>query len=434
MATDLVAPLAPAPKLELVTRGGKRVVQMPDAETGLDLPESAMYGFAATQARAMQAPLGWAYCTLLTLYAGRGVKAEYDFAEPIPPRLYTCLFGNFGDGKSRVASRARIMMGATDETDPHYQRCYINSNRALDTLFPAEEDSTYIPSCCVYQDEMTQMMNMVRIQNSSLPCLLNDLYYGHRVMNATRAKAVEIAVKLSLLGCLKCADPDEFHSLWTAGTASGMYDRFIFVPGPEKWIWDQEWRPQRLKIENTALDCSGVQFTKEPLQFTVHVKAASLGDITAWDIERRNAGIPNSRCAEIAKRVAIISAAINADNEITPDCAGAALEFAKWQARVRCINEVSQAETLEGMITSAVLKAFALMDEKTPGAYCTWRSMKQRHNNWIKRWGAVVVDRVFRTLSDDELEMEPWPVDADGIEQRPKACRFRIAKGDPEDE
>jgi hypothetical protein len=43
----------------------------------LVMPEACMYGFAGEQARTLQSPLGWAYPILLTLYAGVGVKANY---------------------------------------------------------------------------------------------------------------------------------------------------------------------------------------------------------------------------------------------------------------------------------------------------------------------------------------------------------------------
>jgi hypothetical protein len=107
----------------------------------LSMPESCMYGVAGEKAQLLQAPLGWAYPTLLTLYAGIGVNASFSGSEPLPPRLFTALLGDKGDGKSRTITRARTLIHSDHD---YLKLANINSDRALDRLFPGV---TPVPTC-----------------------------------------------------------------------------------------------------------------------------------------------------------------------------------------------------------------------------------------------------------------------------------------------
>lgn len=94
---------------------------------GLSMPEACLYGIAGEQAKLLQAPMGWAYPTILTLYAGMGVSAAFSGSEPLPPRLFTALLGDKGDGKSRTITRARTLIG---NDSAYLTVANLNSDRA----------------------------------------------------------------------------------------------------------------------------------------------------------------------------------------------------------------------------------------------------------------------------------------------------------------
>ena len=72
----------------------------------LDMPPDCLYGWLGEKAKELQAPLGWAYVSLMTIFAAQGINEGAAESE-IRPTLYTCLVGRPGDGKSRVMNRAR---------------------------------------------------------------------------------------------------------------------------------------------------------------------------------------------------------------------------------------------------------------------------------------------------------------------------------------
>ena len=385
------------------------------ASDDLSMPESCLYGVAGGQARLLQAPMGWAYPTILTLYAGIGVNATFSGSEPLPPRLFTALMGDKGDGKSRTITRARTLISSDHD---YLKIANINSDRALDRLFPGGDfrHNSHVPSWTVVQDELRILIEKMCIQGSTLASSLCTLFYEERTSNADKSGSHAVAVKLSMLGALKVKDPDEFRELWRASTVHGLYDRYILCPGPRDWQWDPLWK---LPPENEY--GPGEPVTPRPLLTTVMVEPRALSCLDEWARE----GSSRGRLAEIGKRVAIISAAVNNDGEITPACAQAALQFAIWQELVRAAYCPTEAQSPEAVVTGMIMDAFKVLHDRCPGQWVRFRSL-MLEKNWCRKYGSSLVTRVRNSLVDNGYLEEELGEGARRNPVRIRHPRFRL--------
>jgi hypothetical protein len=386
----------------------------PLAPDDLSMPACSMYGLAGEQAERLQAPLGWAYPAILTLYAGMGVNASFSGSEPLPPRLFTALMGDKGDGKSRTITRARALI----RSDHEYLRvANLNSDRALDRLFPGDDrgPNFQVPAWVVIQDELRILLEKMCIQGSTLASSLCTLFYDERTANADRSGTHSVAVRLSMLGALKVKDPDEFREIWRASTVHGLYDRYILCPGPQDWQWDPYWK---LPVDNKD-DCGTP--ASRPLSTTVVVEPQSFGCLDDW----ARAGAGRGRLAEIGKRVAIISAAVSNDCEITPACAQAALAFASWQERVRAVYCPTEAQSPEAVVTGMIMDSFTRLHDHSPGQWVRFRNL-MIDRNWCRKWGSSLVTRVRNSLVDNGYLEEELGKDARGNLVRIRHPRYRL--------
>ena len=373
-----------------------------------------MYGLAGEQAQRLQAPLGWAYPAILTLYAGMGVSASFSSSEPLPPRLFTALMGDKGDGKSRTITRARALI----QSDHEYLRvANINSDRALDRLFPGDDrgPNFYVPAWVVIQDELRILLEKMCIQGSTLASSLCTLLYADRTANADRSGTHSVAVRLSMLGALKVKDPDEFREIWRASTVHGLYDRYVLCPGPKDWPWDPHWK---LPADNE--DSAG-KLASRPLSTTVVVEPKAFCCLDDW----ARAGAGRGRLAEIGKRVAIISAAVSNDCEITPACAQAALAFATWQERVRAVYCPTEAQSPEAVVTGMIMDSFKTLHDRFPGQWVRFRSL-MLDKNWCRKYGSSLVTRVRNSLVDAGYLEEELGKDARDNLVRIRHPRYRL--------
>jgi len=154
---------------------------------------------------------------------------------------------------------------------------------------------------------------------------------------ADKKGADKCAGKLCILGNIACEDAADFSKCFASSTVTGLYDRFVL--GYDTTA--VKYRPMHIK---------SVVLTNE---MVVRVPA------WVWDAKDRWAGdLPTRRrLPEIALRVALISAAVNGDKEITGPCLAAALRFVEWQERLRSVFKPGLAETKEAECYEAVYAA-----------------------------------------------------------------------------
>jgi hypothetical protein len=335
----------------------------------LAMPEDAAYGRLAELAYAMQAPLGPAYVALAALYSGQGINM-HDHRPVVRPTIFAALMGGAGDGKSTTMDRAEAILGYTDD---NVQRCMGVSERGILSLFrrglKRGEDPEVLGAAPLVIDEMVAFLAKMDIQNSTLQQLLNTLYYKDRVGVADKAGLCEMWARVSLLGCLKVDDADEFRERFGGRSQDGFYSRLILAPLPPDWKWDFTWRPTVHRVPTEAAQMADLldKEAGQSLAYTetgapatlLPARAVAMPDArfrqaAAWEQAHKDNGVKAGRLTEIAQRIALITASANGEAEVSEDCMAAALCFADWQLQVRKVYAASEALTDDAMIYDRV--------------------------------------------------------------------------------
>jgi hypothetical protein len=142
---------------------------------------------------------------------------------------------------------------------------------------------------------------------------------------------------LCIVGNIAAEDGAEFSKVFGNNTVTGMYDRFIFG-------YDTA------QVKYRPLDIKPTFFTDE---MVVRIPP------WVWDAKDRwgSDEITRRRLTEHALRVALVTAAVNRDKEITAPCLAAAFRFVEWQERLRRKFKPGLAETKEAECLEAVYAA-----------------------------------------------------------------------------
>lgn len=259
------------------------------------------------------------------------------------------------------------------------------------------------------------LLEKMCIRGSTLASSLCTLFYEERTANADKSGNHTIAVRLSMLGALKVKDPDEFRELWRASTVHGLYDRYILCPGPQNWQWDPRWT---LLAKEYA---PGEPVPLRPLSTTVRVEPTAFSGLDDW----ARTGPSRGRLSEIAKPVAIIAAGVNNDDEITPACAHAALQFAQWQESVRSVYCPTEAQTPEEVVTGLIMDAFKAAHDRNPVEWVRFRSV-MLEKNWCRKFGSSLVTRVKNSLVSSGYLEEELGKDEHGNPIRIRHPRYRL--------
>ncbi|MCU1247066.1 MAG: hypothetical protein JWQ49_95 [Edaphobacter sp.] len=371
------------------------------------MPDDASYGWLGDHARAISAPLGWTYCSLLALFAGLGINTNEE-NELVYPTVYVALLGGVGKGKSLTMKRAHRSL--------RYHHNWVEkktpaSDRGLIKMFmPATKPAKDAPqepaiNCTLMLDELKNMMNKVNIQGSSLSTTLCTLWSEDSAGVSDVKGASTVNVRLSLLGNLKSKDPEDFRKSFCSESLGGLYDRFIFCPGPTDWEPDYNW--------------DQITEFRAPTQVTVKrpgLPSLAYQMLSAWR-KASAEGSERGRIGEIAIRVALISAAANHDSEITEPCMAAALRFAEWQERVRSIYTPSSARNDDAAITGLILAAFEAYEKDNPGEWVRFWDIA-RPSTWYAEYGSAACTRAKQAMINDGFLIEETEEDERGVRRK----------------
>ena len=356
----------------------------------LDIPEAALYGWLGDRARELQAPLSFAYTSMLTLFAG---KMGPRFCKGgIRPTLYTALMAKPEIGKSLTTDRARMMLNMGSQV------CLtvFGSDRALQKAFEPKEklkelDVPIVFSKVAVHDEMRQMMSKMEIQNSALATLLCSLWSKDEIACSDKMGDHRAWVQLSYLGALKVDGISDFSQCFGASTLGGLYSRFVFVPGPLQWRWDHSYQVPVYDRRPGTVDPGFDGLNYKPLRDAVRRWVESEPD--------RNRG----RLGEIACRVALISASANEDKIFTPEGIAAAITFAEWQEAVRARYKAGVARTLDAQLTAEILSYFT-----HPVLIGRWHNLRAaiKKLDLERKYGPKVMQAVRALVQSGSLEAE----------------------------
>jgi len=344
------------------------------------IPADAMYGKARVIAEDSKAPMGFAYPVVLAAAAGSGIETTSD----IRPALYVAPIGDVHTGKSVARERLAGLfrhhhLQVADES--YVVEKTPGSDRGLYTIF-AETVKYPGRSYLLSLDEMRNMMLKGSIENASLISVLCELWGRNFAGGADKKGSHEINLKLSIVGCLKAANPEEFSEVFNHHTAAGLWDRFVFgfSPGSEGWHYTSLTKPI------STVDRFSQPTVSPDIEETVH----------KWI----DAGKDRDRLGEIAQRVAYISAAINGDSYLSDAALQAALRFVEWQEKIRELYRPAKGSNEWQECMNAVLDAF----ENAPGSALNWRETATK-KHWYRSFPRAL-SGVKRTLERDGVIVE----------------------------
>jgi hypothetical protein len=235
--------------------------------------------------------------------------------------------------------------------------------------------------------------------------------------------------KLSILGNIACKDPSEFAKLFGSNTVSGMADRFLF--GFSTTF--VKYRPPKVRCE--------IFDNLKPVRIPEWIWDAK----DEW-AEQNPEG--RRRLTEHALRIALVTAAVNGDREITKGGFEAALRFMEWQERIREIYRPGLAETKEAEAYESVYSALWEQRKKQIGEGISPRGadeiIKDRQEqcrllhfvqvvnakSYYRKY-AGLIDRVRKSMAENGVieEIREYETDDHGHEKKGKKTPFVTLRG-----
>jgi hypothetical protein len=374
-----------------------------------DMPENCMYGWLGDFARTLGCPLDAAYPAVLAVAAGYGVPPT----ATVRTNLYVTLIGAKGTGKSLLTER--ITRSWVPASTLQVVRKYPGSEIGLIQLLGGKkakdmDESDFLPkSYLLVQDEMRATFAKMDIQNSALPNILNQLFYQDSYGTASKQGHWECCARLSVLGGLTCDGPDEFADIYGVETTTGTYDRTIFGVLPRDWEFNHEWQP--------TLADDGDIVRRRPKTCSMPTEIFRMAN--EW---RKVNHEGRRRLAELALRIALITASLNHDAEVTPECMRCALEFVEWQEAVRRKYNPSETDDVDGKAERAIIRALEKHEN-----WIEWRDLCLKHSLYKAAKSSVRLNRVKRAMIFECIIEEEYDLKEDGT-RGGRTGRVRLAR------
>ena len=372
------------------------------------MPEECMYGWIGDFCRTLGCPLQAAYPMALAFFAGNGIPYYRSGGEEVRTNLNVCAIGPKGWGKSRTYKR--IKMSFVYSVPGQIIEKYPGSEIGLVELLGGkkakdEDEADMLPkSFLLYQDELRSTFTKAGIENSALPFMINHLFSEDEYGTASKRGHYVCHPKLSIIGGLTCDQPGEFADVFGKATTNGTYDRFIFTETPA-WEFDDKWKPVHDDLINF----------RRP-------KGCRVPDVVFdmkrdWVAKNRES---RTRLGEIALRIALVSASMNHDSEVSEECMEKALMFCEWQEASRYKYRPSDMDSVDGKCQEAVERALKLH----PGKFVPWRKLCTKYH--LYRHGATVLGRVYKAMVAEGM-MEETSKDSETKDGR-KTKRVKYVK------
>jgi hypothetical protein len=308
------------------------IVNAPKAE-GLAFDVRALYGRLGKMTEATGLPFGWMYPALLGMASALDIRAANN---EVRANMFVALIAPVGMAKT-------VVLDAADKSIvlPTLTKVYTTpaSDRGLVKLL-GEDGNTVM----LIEDEFRSVLSKCQVPNSSLAQVICKLWSKDQGGVADK-KGVERCIgKLCMVGNIPVDDAADFSKVFGSSTVTGMYDRFLF--GYDTTV-----------IKYRPLNIKGEPFAKEMI---VRIPTWT------WEAKDRWGGdnMGRRRLTEHALRVALVTAALNGDREISAPCLAAAFRFVEWQECLRAKFRPGLAETKEAECLEAVYHALLEQHQK----------------------------------------------------------------------
>lgn len=396
-------------------------IEDPHGHTGSALTcDCAMYGKLKAMAKRLpRLPEGWLYPSMLAVASTLRIR---DTRGNVHSNAYVALLGDVGLGKSACMEAARLSLPLPD-SDGTIVEEVPSSDRGLANVLSEERPvpPATAPSVLLMLDEGSALMAKGAIQGSALTQMMNQLWSKENAGVTDKKGRAPCYGKLSMLINLTCKDPSEFAALFGSATVKGLYDRLLFGYASEH----VKYRPPDPKPEIIAPEPVGIP------DWVWEAKDNWMGDIP----ERRRLG-------EHVLRIALVTAAVNGDQEVTKECFEAALRFMEWQQRLRAVYRPGLAETKEAECYEAVYAALRERHKKQQAENFVHKKAKDyaidmneaqqwrllyftqavNSKSYYRKYGGLI-DRVRKSMVDNEIIAEVREVDEDEQGRKKKGRR-----------
>jgi hypothetical protein len=344
-----------------------------------DMPESVLDGRLGEICRTRMAdlPRAFAWPALLAV-AGALVDQTPD---SVRTNLYVGLIGDPGTGKTTALKKAIWLLGMQV---PVLVEEKFGSGEGLAQRIGNVGDSARL--WC--PDELGHTMAKAQIQNATFPETLTTAWSTNQ-NNATiaRQKLVEFSCRLSIAGGLVT---DRFGDAFGSAATGGLWDRFIFGECPSGFAYT--YRPNSGSPERQP-PFDGEEKSAMDLVTVEEISSDVWDERDRWV---RAEGI-NRRVCENALRVATICAAWDGRKTLRAADLGPALEFARYQEKMRGLHKPNPGRNESGIVYHRLTE---YLEAHSPDE--EW--LEQRRvvkNTHVYDFGMGVVDRVFDSMESN---------------------------------
>jgi hypothetical protein len=248
-------------------------------------------------------------------------------------------------------------------------------------------------------DELGHLLEKAQMDGASFPYILDRAFYhtSFEVLMARR-KEITFNIRLSLIGGIV---DDNFGDLFGSETKGGLHDRFVFGHWPTGFNYKYRAFSGPPALEPPMEGESDL--VDRPVSVTINPDVYEARDKWLEDEPNLRAG----RVTEHAIRMAVVCASFDGRRELRVRDLGPALDFARYQARIRKILKPNPGETMEAIFANKVIDWL--------DSYAS-ASVNGDHGPWIhrrvlykgthpERFGHGLADRALQGLeANGEIE------------------------------
>jgi hypothetical protein len=433
-------------------------VNVPDAQPeanedaeNLEMPESAMYGYLAELAKLMKMPFGLAYPALLGCYS---VIPDEDELQRTRINFYVALLAVVGGGKNVAIKRAREILDLNREywmlTEPGGDKQLLGL--IGDTVVKLKgRPPERIPGprkMLIISNEMNTVVKKMGISNSSLASTLTDLWDENRKVSpgSGTIPTHNVNCRLSWIGGVPIDkdSPEEFAETFGRETGNGLMSRLVFGYSGVKFNY-KRWEPPLNTVKAaqcvvTELDMERVKAEcKDKYKGTTEdegvAELAALREvdptlpehlekqIDEWEPENGDA-----RTKYHLHKLIMLTSHANKDREVTQECVNAAMEFMRWQVRIKEVFKIGIApqHSLEAQFAEACLSALERKRIDSNEKAISWTRLG--HDlKWSKKFSPRNVAQGIQNLvTAGELQFHTDEVQDSNSKITVKTSKYRI--------
>jgi hypothetical protein len=317
----------------------------------------------------------------------------------VPPRLYTAILGKTAETRKSTAIKAAVDFFSS----PTFHVC--NGVGSAEGFGPVvnsirhSEDSSSGVNLLLFQDELKQLTQKMKGENSALSPCICSLYEGTRYESSTKNKHTKIEnLHLSILGAS------------TIGTYESMFDSGMDDIGLINRLWITPVEGERKFPIPKRIDEEIRKSLKEKLSKVLSkVKAGDpkILEITTsadelfkdWYFNRLEKSLYANRLESYALRLMILLAVNNSGENVDEGIVRMVIDLCDWQLRVRKHYAPIDAENTTAKIEELIRRQLAQHGTLTEG--------RLRKLTNAKRYGEYFFQRGLNNLKSSGEIIDP---------------------------